>query len=45
MRGRESREGDEGGNRMSDEKVETEAGREKKGWLRENRRVRGKKNR
>ena len=34
MRGRESREGDGGGNRMSDEKVETGAGREKKGWRR-----------
>lgn len=45
MRGRESGEGDEEGNRMSDEKVETEAGREKKGWQRENRRVRGRENR
>lgn len=32
MRGRESGEGNGGGIRMSDEKVETEAGREQKGW-------------
>ncbi len=31
MRGRESREGDGRENRMSDEKVETEAGGEKEG--------------
>lgn len=31
MRGRESREGDGGQNRMSDEKVETEVGGEREG--------------
>ena len=45
MRGRESGEGDGGGNRMSDEKVEAEAGGERRGRQREERRMRGKENR